>query len=249
MRRRRRRPAPRPATASAAAAQPVQHGRRVEVGGEQELRHLVLHVVAQPGDRGELGPVGLLVQAHPQPEVVRVDLELPLRADDVGRDERRGRPAGAAARGVRAAGTARTGRAPGSPGRRGCAPDLHRRSRASPRPAMTAPPDPPPRPCRARLSGERLEDDAEAVDVGLDPAGPVDDRDRGRASVAPSIPVNSRTWPCATADSSRSSATTSRASSGLTCGPGQDSGSPSERRRSSRSWMLALQPSPAGLST
>ena len=47
---------------------------------------------AQPGHRGELHPVGLLVQAHPEPEVVRVDAELALDVHDVGRDQQQ--PAG-----------------------------------------------------------------------------------------------------------------------------------------------------------
>ena len=65
-------------------AEPLQDRRRVELGGEQELGHLALHVVPQPGHRGELEPVSLLVQAHPAPEVVRVDAELAFDHDDVG---------------------------------------------------------------------------------------------------------------------------------------------------------------------
>ena len=53
----------------------------------EELRHLILHVGAEPLDRGELGPVGLLVQAHPEPEVPWLDVEVPLGGDDVGGDQ------------------------------------------------------------------------------------------------------------------------------------------------------------------
>ena len=48
---------------------------------------LVEHVLAQPRHGGELHPVGDLVQADPEPEVGRVDLELPLDGDDVRRDQ------------------------------------------------------------------------------------------------------------------------------------------------------------------
>ncbi len=41
-------------------------------------------VPAQPGHCPELHPVGLFVEAHPQPEVGRVDAELALGRDDVG---------------------------------------------------------------------------------------------------------------------------------------------------------------------
>ncbi len=35
---------PAPAIASAAARTPLQHGRRVQLGGQEELGHLALHV-------------------------------------------------------------------------------------------------------------------------------------------------------------------------------------------------------------
>ncbi len=76
--------------------------------------HLAEQVVAQPRDGGELHPVGLLVQAHPEPEVVRVDVELALDVDDVGRDQQQ--PA------VPGRGTGRTGRAPCCRGSRAAAP-------------------------------------------------------------------------------------------------------------------------------
>ena len=44
-------------------------------------------VVGEPGHRTELHPVRLLVQAHPEPEVVRRDGEGALGGDDVGGDE------------------------------------------------------------------------------------------------------------------------------------------------------------------
>ncbi len=52
-------------------------------------------VAAQPRVGGELHAVGLLVQADPQPEVIRVDAQLPLHLDDVGRDEQQAAGAGA----------------------------------------------------------------------------------------------------------------------------------------------------------
>ena len=77
-----------------------------------EPADLLVEVVAHPRDRGELHAVGLLVQAHPEPEVVRVGAQLALDVHDVGGDEQQ--PAG------RGRGTGRTGRAPcrrGSPAR------------------------------------------------------------------------------------------------------------------------------------
>ncbi len=44
-------------------------------------------MLAHPRHGGELDPVGLLVQAHPQPEVGGVDAELALDVDDVGGDQ------------------------------------------------------------------------------------------------------------------------------------------------------------------
>ena len=70
-------------------------GQGVELGEE---------VVAHPRHGGELDPVGLLVQADPEPEVVRVGVQLALDVDDVRSDEQQ--PA------VRARGTGRTDRAP-----------------------------------------------------------------------------------------------------------------------------------------
>src|SRR6516165_1894110 len=72
-------------------AHAVQHGRRVEVGGEQELGHLILHVAAEPAHRRELGPVRLLVQADPAAEIVRVHPQLALHHEDVRRHQ--GQPA------------------------------------------------------------------------------------------------------------------------------------------------------------
>ena len=46
-----------------------------------------LEVAAQPRDGGELQLVGDLVQADPEPEVGRVDAELPLGRHDVRRDQ------------------------------------------------------------------------------------------------------------------------------------------------------------------
>ena len=134
---------------------------------------LAHHVLAQPRHRAELHPVGLLVQAHPEPEVARVDVQLALGRDDVRRDQQQ--PAGLVGRGPRrTAGTARTARAPWSPGTRAASRSGRRSpsSRRRRRPATD----------RGRLLldllDQRLEHGPEARRVGLDPAGPVDDHDR-----------------------------------------------------------------------
>ena len=94
----------RPARAGAgsdctASRQPLEHGRGVEVGLAEERLDLAVDVVAQPRHGGELGAVRLLVQADPQPEVVRVHVEFPLDVDDVRGDEQQPSGAGLAGAG------------------------------------------------------------------------------------------------------------------------------------------------------
>ena len=74
-------------------------------------------VVAQPGHRGELHAVGLLVQADPEPEVVGSTPSSRSTCDDVGRDQQQPARASPPVRG-----TARTGRAPCRTGRPSSAP-------------------------------------------------------------------------------------------------------------------------------
>ena len=93
------------------AGQPRAQLGRVGLDGGGQRVDLVEHVLAQPRDGGELHAVGDLVQAHPQPEVVRVDLELALDGDEVRRDEQQ--------LAARAGRRTRTGRAPCRTGSRG----------------------------------------------------------------------------------------------------------------------------------
>jgi hypothetical protein len=154
--------------------EPAQDRRRVEVGGQQEVGHLLLHVPAQPAHRGELGSMGLLVQAHPAAEVMRVDVKLALDHEDVRRDQGQA-PGG---RGVlrhlrvgrqeqlvlaehpsREVGEDEPGLHAGDPGpQRG----HHGPGRWDP-------------PLLTHVVHQRVENHAEAVDVGADPARPVHD--------------------------------------------------------------------------
>ena len=200
-------------------AESVQDRGGVEVGGEQELRHLLLHVRPQPRHRGELGPVRLLVQAHPPAEVVRVDVQLALDHDDVGRDQRQPAGRGVAARRVRVGrqeqlvlaehaarqvGQDQPGLHPGHAGADG------RDDRARPAARCRS------RPCAARA--DRARPGSRRRSPGSSPAGPRPPPGRrqasraGRSARAPARPPRPA--------SSRSSATTFLASAMLTCGPG-----------------------------
>ena len=53
----------------------------MQVGAE--ALDFLKHVGPEPGRRGELHPVGLLVKADPEPEIVRINVELALHGDDV----------------------------------------------------------------------------------------------------------------------------------------------------------------------
>ena len=89
----------------------------------------------------------------------------------------------------------------------------------------TAPPGLP-RAAVLHLVQQRLQQLAEARDVGPDPAGPVDDEDRGVLRLVPPreiIRVKPRTCSSEALACRRSSATTARASSRLTSGPGRTS--------------------------
>ena len=68
-------------------ARPAPSDAVVEVGGRDEPADEAEQVVAQPRHGRELHAVGLLVQAHPQPEVARRDAQQPLDLDDVRRDQ------------------------------------------------------------------------------------------------------------------------------------------------------------------
>jgi hypothetical protein len=163
-------------------AEPAEDGRRVQVGGEQELAHLLLDVAAQPGHRGELGPVSLLVQAHPPAEVVRVDPEFALDHHDVRRDQ--GQPAGrrdAVGRaGVRRQEKLVLAEDPAGqigedqPGLDAGDPGSHRRDDRSARGVAPLP----------QVLSQWVEHDPEAVHVGPDPARPVHDGDPAAAVLA-----------------------------------------------------------------
>ena len=75
------------ASALTRGAQPVGELLAADLGGVHERLHLAEEVAAHPRHGGELRAVGHLVQADPQPEVARYDLELALHLDDVRRDE------------------------------------------------------------------------------------------------------------------------------------------------------------------
>ena len=160
VRRRGRRPCSRSASAAG-----------VDVGRLDEGPDLVHHVPAQPRHRTELHPVGLLVQAHPEPEVARVDAHLPLGRDDV-----RARPAAAGR-------AASSGSAPYG-GNSSYWPSTLVARNASSEPVCTPVTFEPTastdrrgrRPLLLELLDQRLEDGAEAGGVGVDPARPVDDR-------------------------------------------------------------------------
>ena len=76
-----------PAQGAGGGPQPRRDRARVEFGDVGEGRQLALQVVAQPRDGRELHPVGLLVQAHPEPEVARRHVEPALDVGDVRRHE------------------------------------------------------------------------------------------------------------------------------------------------------------------
>ena len=180
---------PDPVTASAAARSRLEDRRRVEVRGEQELGHLLLHVGAEPGHRGELGPVGLLVQADPAAEVAGVHAQLPLDHHDVGRDQRQAPGRGILAGGVRVGRQEQLVLAEDPAGQVG--EDQARLHPGDPRPDGRDDGRAGRRAALGHLLDQRVEHHAEAVDVGPDPAGPVHDGDNpvvGRAGQAGQLP-------------------------------------------------------------
>ena len=143
------------------------------------VAYLGYQVVPQPRHRGELHAVGLLVQAHPQPEVGVVDAQLAFGLGDVRRDEEQA----SGPRPRRREQLVLTEDLAGQPGqgRSGLGAGERRRRLCA-------------RCWRARvLAGQRLlegrQHEAHAVGVGPDPARPVDDLDGGRRcrSVQPGV--------------------------------------------------------------
>ena len=67
--------------------QPGEHRGGIEVVAGEERVEPAAQMALQPVDGRELHAVGLLVQAHPEPEVGRVDLEFAFDGDDVRRHE------------------------------------------------------------------------------------------------------------------------------------------------------------------
>ena len=144
----------------------VEHPLRLD--GLGEASDLGEEVVAHPRHRGELHPVGLLVQAHPEPEVRGVDLELALDVDDVGRDQQE--PAVGLVERVELAEHAARHEAEQTADLGGGDPGADR-LRQRPRLA----------PALGHRVDDRGEEGGEPVGVGLDPGRPVDDEDRCRA--------------------------------------------------------------------
>ncbi len=167
-----------PVRAWAASRRAFQHGCRVDVGGAEEGLDLALEVVAQPGHAGELGAVGLFVEADPEAEVVGVDGELPLDVDDVRCDEEESAgPSGP------------VGSSPVAGAKVSYWPRTREARKDSSMPSstpVTLPPTAPataPPGCAGAAFGhfveEGYEEFPEAGDVGADPAGAVDDEDGG----------------------------------------------------------------------
>ena len=125
-------------------------------------------VIAEPRDGDELGAVRHLVERDPEPEIFGLEPPSPLRRDDVRADE------------VHLAGAA------GREQQVVLAEDLLREiaeQQARPGSPIALRPSRPPARHPAEPLRERVEQRAESVDVGVDPAGPVDDDGRaGRLS-------------------------------------------------------------------
>ena len=164
---------------------------RVDVDALDELVDLALEVVAQPRHGGELDPVGLLVEADPQPEVGRVGLELALGVHDVRRDEEQ--PADSTASGLPGERVELAEHLAGEEAEQGADlepgdPGADRLGRARRRGAATAAP-------AGELVDDRVDERGEGVGVGLDP--PAAGRRRAPARCRPRAvrPVKSRTRP------------------------------------------------------
>ena len=147
---------------------------RVEVGGRDDLADLLVQIAPQPGHRGELHPVGLLVQADPEAEVGRVDVELALDGDDVRRHQQQP-----------------TARLTVDPREERVELAEHLRREIAEQCAHLDAGHPGPDPGHrgvallqlvGGLGVQRGEDLAETVQVGLDPARPVDHQHRRRTA-------------------------------------------------------------------
>ncbi len=79
--------------------------QRIHVAQEipAELLDFIEHVVPEPRRSGKLDPVGLFVQANPEAEVVRVNVEFALHGDDVRRHQQEPAAAGTLQSGASAA--------------------------------------------------------------------------------------------------------------------------------------------------
>ena len=132
-------------------------GERLDLGEE---------VVAHPRDGGELHPVGLLVEADPEPEVGGVGAELALDVDDVGRHQQQ--PAGRLVERVELAEHLGGEEAEQQPDLAAGDPGADRQRQPGRRALLLL---------RAWLD-DRLEHDRERLGVGLHPALPVDDEHR-----------------------------------------------------------------------
>ena len=132
--------------------------------GLGELADLGEQVVAHPRHRGELDPVGLLVQADPEPEVVRVGLELALDVHDVRRDQQQ--PAVGGVERVELAEHLRGEEAE------------HAADLGAGEPGADRGGEPGRRLLLGQLVDDRREQGRERVGVRLHPGGPVDDQDR-----------------------------------------------------------------------
>ena len=192
-------------------ADALQDGHGVDLGLSEERLDFALEVVAQPGHGRELGAVGLLVQADPEPEVVRVRRR--VRAP---RARCSARP-GAACRRRRDRGPAGRSRVAGAkvsywPRTREDRKDSSMPSSTPVTLPPTAPSTAPPGVLPRRsciLSSSGLRSLAEPGDVRPDPARAVDDEDGGvvRRS-SPPIRVKPRTCSSEALACRRSSATT-----------------------------------------
>ena len=141
----------------------LPHARRVDALGER--LHLGLDVVAHPRDGGELHAVRLLVEADPEPEVGGIGLELTLDVHDVGCDEQQ--PPGRRRERIELAQHLRAHEAEQQPELGAGDPATDGAGRGA-------------RCLRSTrdLRHERVQQDGEALGVGLHPATTVDDQHR-----------------------------------------------------------------------
>ena len=219
--------------------QPLAHRVRVEVGRVDQRVDLGGEVAAQPRHRGELHPVGHLVQRHPQPEVGRRDPERPLGLDHVGRDQQQlpGRVGEELELPEHLAGQERQHPAGLQPGRL--------------RPDGLLEPPGRPRPALLQRLHQRGEQPGHPVGVDPHPAGPVDHPGRPGSGPTGCRPVIRSTCAAATSTCSRSDRTAASASLRDTSGPGEINRVAVETARSQSTipgWLL-MRPRYAGRPT